>query len=313
MLLFELLRVMTRVVYESPVGAVDGENDLETVGGTVRGAFIVREELPAKALLPLLVCNAPTGIELRKLPEEVPVTFTVMVQEALTGMDPPVKVTTELPGEAVNTPPQVVVALPLTVNPAGKVSTSGAESIAAEPLGLLSVMVRSEVPPTLIEAGVNDFAKDGGTGGSGETVSVATAGAVLFPLLVCREPAKSELKKLPAAGAVRSTVTTHEPPAGMAPPVSVTVPLPTAAVTVPPQVVTPTPETMTPLGNVSVNGVVKPASVALGLLSVMVRIVVPPATIEAGVKDLFKVGETPTTGTATRVATAGAALLPLLV
>jgi hypothetical protein len=72
------------------------------------------------------------------------------------------------------------------------------------------------------------------------------------------------------------------------------------------------PATSTPLGNVSVSGAVRLAIVLLGLFKVMVSVEVPPAEMVAGLKDLFSVGATLTARTV-KVATAGAALLPMLV
>ena len=49
----------------------------------------------------------------------------------LAGIEPPVKVILELPLTAVRVPPQVVLPLPKTTTPAGKLSTSGAVNGAA--------------------------------------------------------------------------------------------------------------------------------------------------------------------------------------
>jgi len=73
------------------------------------------------------------------------------------------------------------------------------------------------------------------------------------------------------------------------------------------------PETITPAGNVSVNGALRLAAVLFGLVKVMVKVEVPPALIVAGLKALPSVGVTTTTLLTVNVATAGAALLPLLV
>jgi hypothetical protein len=78
----------------------------------------------------------------------------------------------------------------------------------------------------------------------------------------------------------------------MLPPVRVTAELPAVAVTAPPQVLPALPETTTPVGNVSVNGIVRLAAVVLGLLKVIVRVEVPPAVMVAGLKALLSVGGT---------------------
>ncbi len=108
------------------------------------------------------------------------------------------------------------------------------------------------------------------------------------------------------------TVTVHEPLAGIAPPVNVTLDAPT--VTVPPQVVLALPETCMPLGKESVRGAVNRAAVLLGLRRVIVRVDPAPEATLAGVKDFLSLGAMLVgRAIAVKVATAGALLLPLLV
>ena len=148
----------------------------------------VKVAMAGAALLPLLVCNAPMSRVLTKLPPPGAVTSTVTVQEPLIGIQPPVKVTVELPRTAVTVPPaHVVPAPPETTTPMGNVSTSGAVSVATVVFGLLKVMVRVETPPAGMAAGLKDLLSVGGTLASG-TVKVAMAGAALLPLLVCNAP-----------------------------------------------------------------------------------------------------------------------------
>ena len=61
----------------------------------------------------------------------------------------------------------------------------------------------------------------------------------------------------------------------------------------PPQVVLAPPETMMPLGKVSVNGAVNVATVLLGLVSVIVRVEIPPELIATGLKALTILGGIP--------------------
>jgi hypothetical protein len=112
----------------------------------------------------------------------------------LAGIVPPVNVTFGSPVLPVRVPPQVVVAVPESTIPLGKVSTSGDERVAALLLGFVNVMVREEDPPALIVEGLKDLLSVGGVAGIELTVKVATAAPVLLPLLVCNEPAGSELK-----------------------------------------------------------------------------------------------------------------------
>jgi len=116
----------------------------------------------------------------------------VTVQCPLAGIEPPVSVSVEAPLLPVTAPPQVVVPPPYTVMPAGRTSESAAVSAATVPLLLLRVMVSVETPPADMLAGLNDLLNDAGT--TGMTVSVATAGEALLPVLVFSAPAASELK-----------------------------------------------------------------------------------------------------------------------
>ena|ERR1700683_4409890 len=82
-------------------------------------------------------------------------------------------------------------------------------------------------------------------------------------------------------------------------------------VDVPPQVLPALPCTARPIGNVSVNGRFMLAAVLLELAKVIVRVEGLPAPTVAGLKALPTVGKIVGAWTV-RVATAGAALLPLL-
>jgi len=141
------------------------------------------------------------------------------VQELAAGIEPPVMLTVEVPvvshagtfagilnatvsilgclisccvfavgGGAM----QVEVMLPATSTPPGNVSVSGAVRVAIALLGLFKVMVRVELPPARMVAGLKDLLSVGGI--TGRTVKVATAGAALLPLLVCKAPAANALK-----------------------------------------------------------------------------------------------------------------------
>ena len=117
--------------------------------------------------------------------------------------------------------------------------------------------------------------------------------------------------------AVTSTVTVHEPLAGIervAGSVTVVPPIVAATEPVPEQVVLAFVgfAINTPMGNVSMSDVFSVATVLLELLKVMVRVEGSPSSIVAGLKALPSVGETAGVMTV-KVAMAGAALLPLLV
>jgi hypothetical protein len=252
---------------------------------TAEGGETINVASAAPGLFPLLVCKAPAAIELSKLPPLAAVTGTVTVQELLPGIEPPVKVTAELPIVAVTTPPQVVLAEPETSMPLGNVSTSGALKLAAAAFALLRVMVRVETPPAGMVAGLKALLSVGGIF-AGTAVKVAMAGPALLPRLVCNAPASSTLMKLPATGAVTPTVIVQELFAKIDPPVKVTVEPPIVAEGVPLHVVLALPETVTPLGNVSTRGAVRLAAVAFVLVKVMVSVELPPAVMLAGPKAL---------------------------
>lgn len=99
----------------------------------------------------------------------------------------------------------------------------------------------------------------------------------------------------------------------MEPPVKVTAEPPAGAAIVPPQVlVALLPDTVNPIGSVSVNGAVSDATVSLVLVKVMVSVETPPALMRAGLNALLTSGVAEAVVTV-RLATAGLALLPLLV
>src|ERR1700688_5320292 len=101
-----------------------------------------------------------------------------MVQEPNTGIVPPARLTLELPVTAVSVPPQVLVPLPETVRPLGKVSVSDA-AVAAVAFWLINVMVAVESPPTEMLTGENDLLNEGETIPA-TTVRVALAGVGLL-------------------------------------------------------------------------------------------------------------------------------------
>ena len=113
-----------------------------------------------------------------KAPPLAALTGTVIVQEPLAGIEPPVNVTDEL--FEVTVPPHVVLGEEATTTPTGSVSTSGALRLAPVVFVLLKVMVRVELPPALITAGLKALPSVGDTR-TVFTVKVATAGEVLFP------------------------------------------------------------------------------------------------------------------------------------
>jgi hypothetical protein len=183
-------------------------------------------------------------------------------------------------------------ALPTNVTPMGNVSVNDAK-LAAEPLVLPKVMVRSELLFTLTVAGEKVLLSVGAMLAGARMVKVSlAAGAV--PLSVTKEAVVFTWG--PTTDEVTFAVTVQEPLAGIEPPVKVTVVA--SFVIVPPQpLLLALPTNVTPLGNVSANDVVKLAAALLGLLKVMVRVDVfgtgPPVSLMLlGLKALMSVGGT---------------------
>jgi hypothetical protein len=94
--------------------------------------------------------KSPAANSLRKVPTAVVVTFTVTVQVpgVPLGIVAPVGKVTDEAVVVGDITPQVVVAAPTIVMPAGKLSVKSAFRVARPPaLLLLNVMVRFETPP----------------------------------------------------------------------------------------------------------------------------------------------------------------------
>ena len=153
----------------------------------------VKAATAAVTLLPRLVCSAPTGIVLTKLPPFAAVTYTVTVHESLAGIVPPVKVAVVAPGLPEYIPPQVVLPPWLAITrPLGRLSTSGAVRSASVLLELVRVIVRIETSPALMWVGLKALVSE--ILAMALTVKVATETPALMPLLVTRAPAARELK-----------------------------------------------------------------------------------------------------------------------
>lgn len=187
---FVKLMVSTETLPET---MLDGLNDLVSVGGTVTAPLTVNIAEAATALVPRLVCSAPTGRVLTYVPGAATVTVIVSVCVLLAASEPPVTVKVDPPTVA-KIMPQVVLPVPAMTMPLGKKSVNGSVRLADVLFGLVAVMVSVEIPPGLIVAGVNVLVRMIGRFAGVLTVSVATVEPALLPLLVCNAPAASELK-----------------------------------------------------------------------------------------------------------------------
>jgi hypothetical protein len=148
------------------------------------------------------------------------------------------------------------------------------------------------------------------------TFRVATAAAVVSPLLVCKAPAGIVLTRWPVVHVlvvVTLTVMLQEPLAGIEPLCKVTDEPPIEADVVPPQVLLAEPLTIIPVGNESVKDDESFAAVEFGLDRVIVRVEVPACLMLAGLNDLVSFGAIGAGGTIVKVAEADPVLAPLLV
>jgi hypothetical protein len=97
------------------------------------------------------------------VPEVVAVTVTESVQEPFAGIVPPLRLTDVAPAAGANVPPHVFVVpgVDATCTPVGKLSVNAAV-VRFAALGLLSVKLSVDVPPTRIVFGEKDLLKLGG-------------------------------------------------------------------------------------------------------------------------------------------------------
>jgi hypothetical protein len=188
-----LFKVIVRIELP-PCVIVAGAKALPTVGKMSAGVFTVNVAMAGPALLPLLVCKTPAASVFSKFPPVGALTPTVTVQEPPAGIVPTVNVTVEVV-VVIDPPTQVVlgVGVAVTTTPVGIVSTSAAVNTAAVGPALLNVMIKVELPPALIVAGMKALPIVGMTDAGAVTVKVATAGPALLPLPVTKAPAAREL------------------------------------------------------------------------------------------------------------------------
>lgn len=239
---------------------------------------------------PFVEVTAP--LTLLKMPAVAPVTFTVTVQDEAVAIDPPEKLMLPDPAVAVAVPTQVPpkpfgVA---TTSPVGRVSVNATPASATVlAAGLVSVKVSAETPFGAIAVGLKALAIAGGA----TTTIDAEAAAPVPPSVEVINPVV--LFCVPGAMPTTFTENVHEPPAGSVPPERFT----TDAPEMPPVVMVPAPQepvrplgvaTFRPTGSVSPKPMPVNATVAFGLVTVKVRVVVPFSGIVAAPNALVKIG-----------------------
>jgi hypothetical protein len=247
----------------------------------------------AEAVLPvppLVELTAP--LVLLKTPVVAPVTFTVTVQDEAVAIVPPLKLMLPEPAVAVAVPTQVPpkpfgVA---TTSPVGSVSVNATPASATVlAAGLVSVKVSVETPFTAMAVGLNAFAMEGGA----TTTMDAEAVPPVPPSVEVMSPVV--LFWVPGAMPTTFTENVHEPPAGSVPPERFTTEKPE----MPPVVMVPAPQepvrplgvaTFKPAGSVSPKPMPVNATVAFGLVTVKVSVVVPFSGMLAAPNALVNVG-----------------------
>jgi hypothetical protein len=236
----------------------------------------------------LLVAPGPLSFEeigpvvLFCTPAETPVTFKLMVHEALAARAPPVKLIEPDPAAAVIVPLQVV-AKPFgvaTCKPAGNVSLKAMPVSASEVFGLLSVKVSEVFAPTRMLAAPKALVMVGGVA----TVRLAEAVLPVPPFVEVTFPVV--LVNWPAAAPVTVTLNWHWPLAAIVAPDNA-IPVGAVVVRVPPQTVVVAFATVKPVGSVSLNATpVSATAFAAGFVIVKVSDVVAFRAMLLGLKTL---------------------------
>lgn len=151
-------------IYRRPITAITGNATIGNSGIGLGVVSTVKVALAGALLEPRVVFKAPLGSVLWWRPTLVAVTFTSTVHvpsmpPLLAGIVPVDNVTIVSPDEAVNVPPQVVLAAGVGAisTPLGRLSMSGELKVATLALGLDSVIVRVDTPPVLMVAGLKLF------------------------------------------------------------------------------------------------------------------------------------------------------------
>jgi hypothetical protein len=225
-------------------------------------------------------------------PAVEPITFTLKVQEIFGASEAPEREALPEPATAVMVPPPQVPASPLGVaitSPVVSVSVNANPVSATEFAEGLVTVKPSDVAPF---NGIVDAPKVFEMAGGVATFKLATA---LFPVPPLVEPtAPLVFVKLPVAVPCTLIAKVHEVFVAMVAPARDTALEPAAAVIVPPPQVPVSPfgvATIIPAGKVSENATpVSAAVLAVGLVTVKVRAVIPLSAIPGTAKALLIIG-----------------------
>jgi hypothetical protein len=308
-----LAAVFATVIVKTEVPPTEIGVGLKALVNVTFGALTASVAVAALVLVaPCVLVSALAGIVLRKLPGVPDVTFTVIVQLAPAPTLPPVNATLDPPAAAEAVPlPHVVEAfgvLPI-VTLAGSVSVN-AMPVSATALAAVfaTVIVKTDVPPTVIGVGLNALVS---VRFGALTASVAVAAAALVaPCVLVSALAGIVFSQLPGVELVTLTLIVQLAPAPTLPPVSARLDPPAVADAEPlPHVVAAfgVLPIVTFAGKLSVKATpVSATALAAVLASVTVRTDVPPTVIGVGLNALVNVTSGALT---TSVAVAAAALV----
>jgi hypothetical protein len=279
---FGLVTVKLRLVLR-PTPRVAAPKLFAMVGGFTTAMLAV-------AVFPVPPLVEVTVTELFCTPAVVPVTLTENVQEAPAARDAPDKLTVDAPAVAVMVPESQVPLITLgveTTNPAGRMSVKAIPVKAPAALGFVTIKLRLVLAPTARVAAPKLLLIVGGL----NTVTLASA---VFPVPSLVEVTVTELFFTPAVVAVTWTTKMQGGPAPtIVSPDKLTEDAPAVAVRVPEshvKVITLGVETTNPAGKVSVNATPVSIPVTSGLVTVNVRLVLPPTAIAAAPKLLVILG-----------------------
>jgi hypothetical protein len=153
--LLELLIPKVRVDVP-PTGTEFGLNDLVIEGGAMTVILAV-------AVLPVPpLADVTLPVVFVKVPSEAPVIVTPKVQVPPPAIDAPLSEIVRVAATTVTVPPQAEKLPSATLSPVGRTSVKATPVRAVDGLLFVIVNVRVDVPPTGIEAGLNDLVIEGG-------------------------------------------------------------------------------------------------------------------------------------------------------
>ena len=275
---FGLVMLNVRLVLE-PTGIASAVKLLLMLGG-ITTVMVAVEVLPAPPLAEVtvteLLCNPPA----------VPVTLTEKVQLADAASEAPERLTEEDPAVAVIGPPPQEPVSPLgvdTTKPDGSMSVKATPVSVVFVFELVMVKLRLALPPKATVDAPKPFMMAGG-------LKTAMLAVPVLPVPPLVEVTETELFLTPSVLPVTFTEKVQLADAASVAPDRLTEVDPAVAVMIPPPQTPVSPlgvETTSPAGSESVKATPVRLVAAFGLLTVKLRLVLPPTAIAAAPKLLL--------------------------